>query len=427
MISHSTRSLPGHVSTWPRVPQELTRVPQELTRVPQELTRVDLSPVSDKRQSLTPDSVMTDSPDKSYDSADHLSRGTPPDHLSRGSPPDHLSGGSPPHPLPITPPAETESGYHHYYGGYSDKSLSHSLNYSESSKTLSLNYSEHGKTSPPSSSPLSDPAASSYQNYPAWYHYQSQLHKTAAAPSSAGHWPPPPAAAAHYQYHPQLWGSHAAPYNPAATAPTAAAAPAAGQDAQIAAALLKHTQNMAARRCRRCKCPNCEDGTGTHDENKKRQHICHVPGCGKVYGKTSHLKAHLRWHAGERPFTCGWVFCNKSFTRSDELQRHLRTHTGEKRFVCPECSKRFTRSDHLNKHIKTHEKRAERERERKTPSPKASKQIDEHVDNTENVPNNGQILPTQESSHQGNYKQEPEYLGYSQAAFSQSYPLHLQQ
>ena len=36
-----------------------------------------------------------------------------------------------------------------------------------------------------------------------------------------------------------------------------------------------------------------------------------------------------RWHSGERPFACNWLFCGKRFTRSDELQRHKRTHTGK--------------------------------------------------------------------------------------------------
>ncbi|KAM4588196.1 transcription factor Sp1 [Odontesthes bonariensis] len=102
-----------------------------------------------------------------------------------------------------------------------------------------------------------------------------------------------------------------------------------------------------------CTCPFCKDGEA-RDPNKKKQHICHITGCGKIYGKTSHLRAHLRWHTGERPFVCAWSFCGKRFTRSDELQRHKRTHTGEKRFVCPHCPKRFMRSDHLSKHIKTH-------------------------------------------------------------------------
>ncbi|XP_076822748.1 uncharacterized protein LOC143469074 isoform X2 [Clavelina lepadiformis] len=111
------------------------------------------------------------------------------------------------------------------------------------------------------------------------------------------------------------------------------------------------------RRCARCRCPNCLSPTQTKSASGKKEHICHFPNCRKVYGKTSHLKAHIRWHLGERPFMCHWMFCGKSFTRSDELQRHLRTHTGEKKFQCTICEKRFMRSDHLSKHIKIHQRK----------------------------------------------------------------------
>lgn len=65
-------------------------------------------------------------------------------------------------------------------------------------------------------------------------------------------------------------------------------------------------------------------------------HVCDV--CGRYFGSSSTLKAHILTHTGERPHACD--MCDKTFSLVNNLNVHKRNvHLGQRTHQCNQCGK----------------------------------------------------------------------------------------
>ena len=78
--------------------------------------------------------------------------------------------------------------------------------------------------------------------------------------------------------------------------------------------------------------------------------VCHV--CKYSTNHTSHMRRHMRAHAGDKPYAC--QKCSYRCAQRANLKRHFRSrHTGEKPFFCPFCDYKSAQKSHIQGHIRS--------------------------------------------------------------------------
>ncbi|XP_053095048.1 transcription factor E4F1 isoform X2 [Pangasianodon hypophthalmus] len=84
--------------------------------------------------------------------------------------------------------------------------------------------------------------------------------------------------------------------------------------------------------------------------SSSKSHKC--PHCDRTFRTASHLRIHVKGHAGYKPFKC--VTCQKEFLTGYMLKKHMEMHVTERRYKCGECGKLFKAIGHVREHMRAH-------------------------------------------------------------------------